>query len=175
MNIASAFLLATLVLGCASAQGASDAFAAVQCKSDIAKALIGQTMSNESTAAIEGRHKDLGLKDLGGSEVSDELFLSSWRICAEEYQLLEEKGIVRDVLKFPGHSKDSPEFVGACLSNGKQAPGVVVAVLTNEKDAATLAATAAWTIDEKAKRFSRLQTQGLRCPRDGVITADGGT
>jgi hypothetical protein len=57
-------------------------------------------MSNERVVAIEDRHKDLGLKDLGGTEISDRLFLITWRICGEEYALLEDKSIVRDVIKF---------------------------------------------------------------------------
>jgi hypothetical protein len=34
-------------------------------------------MSNERVVVVEGRHKELGLKDLGGSEISDRLFLGS--------------------------------------------------------------------------------------------------
>ena len=68
-------------------------------------------MPNERVVVIEERHKDLGLKDLGGTEISDRLFLISWRICGEEYALLEDQGVVRDVLKFPKHSKDSPNLL----------------------------------------------------------------
>ena len=56
-------------------------------------------MSNEAIAVLEERHKDLGLKDLGASEISDRLFAISWRICGEDYILFEEKNTVRDVLK----------------------------------------------------------------------------
>ena len=62
-------------------------------------------MSNEKIVVLEERHKDLELKDLGASEVSDRLTVISWRICGEEYVLLEDKDLVRDVLKFPTHSK----------------------------------------------------------------------
>ncbi len=71
-------------------------------------------MTNEKVSVIEERHKDLGLKDLRGTEISDRLFLISWRICGEEYALLEAQGVVRDVLKFPKHSKDSPQLIGSC-------------------------------------------------------------
>src|ERR1035437_8347205 len=83
-----------------SASYASDGFGSVRCGSDVPKALIGRTMSNERVVAIQERHKDLGLKDLGGSEISDRLFLVSWQICGDEYALLAEKNVVRDVLKF---------------------------------------------------------------------------
>ncbi len=164
----------TLFLFCGNASCASDGFGAVRCGSDIPKALIGQTMSNERVVVIEGRHKDLGLKDLGGSEISERLFLISWQICGDEYALLEEKSVVRDVLKFPRHSKDSPEFIGSCQINGNDVPDAIIAVLRNEKGTEILSATAAWKIDEKRARFVKIPTEGLRCPRDGVVTADEG-
>ena len=37
------------------------------------KALLGRTMSNETIIVLEERHKDLGLKDVGASEISDRL------------------------------------------------------------------------------------------------------
>jgi hypothetical protein len=131
-------------------------------------------MSNERVVVIEQRHKDLALQDLGGSEISDRLFLTSWRICGDEYALLEEKNVVRDVLKFPQHSKASPEFIGSCQIDGKKVSDTIIAVLRNEKGAESLSATAAWKIDAKVTGFVALRTDGLRCPRDGVITVDGG-
>jgi hypothetical protein len=131
-------------------------------------------MSNEKIVAIEERHKDLGLKDLGAQEISDRLFLISWRICGDEYVLLENKDVVRDVLKFPKHSKDSPQFIGSCQSNGQNVPGTAIGVLKNEHGVETLPAVTAWKIDDKQMKFVELQTEGLRCSRDGIITADGG-
>lgn len=156
------------------ASGASDGFGPVRCGSDVRKALIGSKMSDERVAVLEERHRDLGLRDLGGSEISDSLFLGSWRICGGEYALLEEKNVVRDVLPVPPHSKDSPEFEGSCTMSGQRVSGTILAVLKNEKGSDDLSATAAWKIDEKRKAFVRLPVEGLRCPRDGVITADGG-
>jgi hypothetical protein len=37
-----------------------------------------------------------------------------------------------------------------------------------------LPAVAAWKIDEKQVKFVELKTEGLRCSRDGIVTADGG-
>lgn len=154
--------------------GAAGGFDSVHCGADVRKALIGHKMSNEPVAALEERHKDLELKDLGASEISDRLSAISWQICGEEYVLLEDKGVVRDVLKFPKHSKDSPQFVGSCQSNGKKVSGTAIGILKNEPGVEMLTATAAWKIDEKQMKFVELKTEGLRCSRDGIITADGG-
>jgi hypothetical protein len=163
-----------LLLSCSSGMCASDGFGAIRCGSDIPKALVGRTMRNERIVVIEERHKDLGLKDLGGTEISESLFLISWQICGDEYVLLEENEVVRDVLKFPRHSKDSPQFIGACQVNGSDVPGTIIAVLKNDKDTKNLPATVAWKIDEKRMKFIGLQTEGLRCPRSGINTVDGG-
>ena len=152
----------------------ADGFDSVRCGSDIRKALVGRKMSNEPIAVLEERHKDLGLKDLGASEISDRLSAISWRICGEEFVLLEDKDVVRDVLKFPKHSKESPQFIGSCQSNGQKVPGPAIGVLKNENGVEILSAAAAWKIDEKQMKFVELQTEGLRCSRDGIITADGG-
>ena len=151
----------------------ADGFDSVRCGSDVRKALVDRTMPNEKAVLIEERHKDLGLKDLGGTEISDRLFLISWRICGEEYALLEDQGVVRDVLEFPKHSKDSPEFIGACQLNGHDVPGTAIGVLKNENGVEILPAVIAWKIDDKQMKFVKLQTEGLRCSRDGIITADG--
>ena len=89
--------------------------------------------------------------------------------------LLEDShSVVRDVLKVPEHSKRAPEFIGECQNNGTRMPGTIVAILNNEQGRATLSATAAWKIDEKRARFIKISTDGLGCPRSGIITADGG-
>jgi len=132
-------------------------------------------MSNERSASIEARHKALGLKDLGGSELTDDMFLSSWLICGNEYLLiLDKKSVVRDVLQFPQHSKASPEFMGSCRVNGKELPGTIVAVLNNQPGAKNLSAKSAWKIDPRKATFVKLPTEGMQCPRSGIITADGG-
>jgi hypothetical protein len=154
---------------------AADLFSKVRCGTDIPKALIGGFMTNERDASVEARHKDLGLKDLGASELPGGLFLSSWLICGNEYMLiLDKKSIVRDVLQFPKHSKTSPEFSGSCRVNGKEQPGEIVAVLNNEAGAGNLSAKFAWKIDSRKAKFVKLATEGMQCPRSGIITADGG-
>ena len=154
---------------------AADLFSKVQCGTDVPKALIGGSISNERSAAIEARHKTLGLKDLGGSDLAGDLFLSSWLICGNEYMIiLDKKYVVRDVLQFPQHSKASPEFIGSCKVNGKAQPGEMVAVLNNQAGAENLSAKFAWKIDTKKAKFVKSDIEGLQCPRSGIITADGG-
>jgi len=154
---------------------AADLFDKIQCGADIPKTLIGGVMPNGKSAAIEARHKALVLKDLGGSELDGGLFLSSWLICGNEYMMIiDKRSVVRDALQFPQHSKASPEFIGSCEVNGKQLPGEMVAVLNNQAGAEKLSAKFAWKIDKKNAKFLKLATEGMRCPRSGIITEDGG-
>jgi len=168
------FMLVVPLLCSSSSIFDADGFDSVRCGSDVRKALISRKMSNETIVVLEERHKDLGLKDLGASEISDSLNVISWRICGEEYVLLEDKDTVRDVLKFPKHSKESPAFIGSCQLNGQNVPGTAIGILKNENDTKILPAVSAWKIDEKQMKFVELKPEGLRCPRDGIITADGG-
>src|SRR5256886_13583515 len=126
-----------------SAFAASDGFSAIRCDADdIAKTLIGKKMSNERIVDLEKRHEDLGLKDLGATEISERLSCISWLICGSEFMLLQDNLIVRDVLKVPLHSKTSPLFIGACEMNGKKSKDIVVAILDNEKETDASALTA---------------------------------
>jgi len=177
-------ILLLLIIACGKVW-ALDEFAGTKCGADIPKSLVGKHDSNEPVAVIEGRHKDLGLKNLGGSEIPDRLFLASWQICGSEYELLvnTKNGLIRDVLPFPHHSRTSPMFIGACQRDGKETPGTVVAVLNNsagynakdEKLAkTTLKATAAWKIDETKEKFVTQPPENLGCPVGGIVTQDGG-
>ena len=152
-----------------------DLFATVRCGTDIPKALIGRFMSNERVALTEARHKDLSLKNLGGSEITERLFSTSWLICGNEYMLItDKKDIVRDVLQVPQHSKDAPQFIGMCRVHNKQLPDVIVAILTNRAGVENLPAKFAWKIDPKSAKFVKVDVEGMQCPRSGIITSDGG-
>lgn len=177
-------ILFLLIIVCGKAW-ALDEFAGIKCGADIPKSLVGKRDSNERVVVLEERHKDLGLKDLGGTEISDRLFLASWQICGSEYELLvnTKNGLIRDVLPFPPHSATSPMFIGACQAHGKKIPEAVVAVLNNSarydardgKLAKTmLQATAAWKIDVTKEKFARQSTENLGCPLGGIVTLDGG-
>lgn len=160
-----------------SAYAGADGFSAIRCGTDdVAKALIGKKMSNERIVVLEKRHADLGLKHLGADEISDRLNCISWLICGSEFMLLEDDTTVRDVIRVPAHSKKSPLFLGMCEINGKETKTIVVAILNTETEsgAAALPAKIAWKIDEKKAKFVSLSTEGLRCPRSGIITTDGG-
>lgn len=177
-------VLLLLVLACGKVW-AADEFQATKCGADIPGSLIGKHDANERAAVLEERHKDLGLKDLGGTEISDRLFLASWQICGSEYELLvnTKSGLIRDVLPFPRHSAASPMFIGTCQAGGKQVPGTVLAVLNNSagydardrKLAKTvLKATAAWRIDPSKEKFAKQPTEKLGCALGGIVTQDGG-
>jgi len=166
---------------------ARDEFDAVRCGQDISRALSGRKSSSEPVVQIEARHRDLSLKNLGGEEISDAANSASWLICGTEYQLLYDgHQSVRDVLRLPAHSRVSPEFWGICQRNRRKLPGTVVAVLDDRlgdlhgvshyssTDGTVLPAKAAWRVDERSGRFVPLSTNGLQCPRSGIITADGG-
>jgi hypothetical protein len=85
-----AIFMLVLPLFCGTGICHADGFDSVRCGADVRKALLGTKMTNEKVTVIEERHKDLELKDLGGTEISNRLFLISWRICGDEYALLEE-------------------------------------------------------------------------------------
>ena len=126
-----------------SAFAASDGFGAIRCgDDDVVKTLIGKKMSNERIVDLEKRHEDLGLKDLGATEISERLSCISWLICGSEFMLLQDDSTVRDVLKVPAHSKKSPLFIGTCDINGKETKAIVIAIVNTETEggAATLPA-----------------------------------
>src|SRR2546430_7726247 len=129
MKTKKTFAASILVLPffCLSSVCGADGFESVRCGGDVRKAMVGRRTANEPVVVIEARHKDIDLKDLGAEIISDDerLNLIFWRICGEEYAVLECGDIVKDVLKFPKHSKDSPQFVGSCQLNDHDVGGVV--------------------------------------------------
>jgi len=175
-----------ILLLCNTAE-AHDEFDGIHCGQAVSTALVGRKSSDAPVSQIEARHRDLKLKNLGGDEISDSLNAAGWLICATEYQMLyDSRQVVRDVLPFPLHSRASPEFSGFCQRNGQTLKGTVVAVLDNRpadvhgakhysaSDGTLLPAKAAWRVDAQSGKFVPLATNGLRCPRSGIITADGG-
>ena len=157
---------------------AVDEFDTIKCGADIPKAMVGKHSSNGGVVVIEARHSNLGLKDLGGIEISDRLFVISWRICGSEYAVLlnTEKGVVQDVLPVPVHSLQSPQsFAEGCQVASKEIPDAVIAILDNRQglrpkaylDQIMLPAKIAWKIDERQERFVPMPTQGLSCTVTG--------
>jgi hypothetical protein len=186
IGISVCIILGALGAGFGSAQ-AADEFHAVRCGGDVHNALIGRRTANGPVAGIEARHSDLNLKDLGGDEISTRLNSISWSICGKEYVLLSDaSGLVQDVLPFLAHSRIAPQFSGLCRLGAHRQSGVVIAVLNNASermsasshyapdDGTLLPVKVAWTVDEKSSRFVPASTRGLYCPRNGIITANGG-
>jgi hypothetical protein len=167
--------LAATALAALGQVAVADEFRNVKCGADIPSAMIGQRSSNGTVMKIEAKYRALGLKHLGADETSDNLSSINWLICGSEYIVLEDrKDIVRDVLPFPSHSKKTPAFSGICKLNGREAPDIFVAVLNAETSGDLLPALSAWKIDLKAAKFVKASTEGLRCPRSGIYTVDGG-
>jgi hypothetical protein len=151
---------------------AADPFNAVRCNAAIAKALTGKVMSGEGGSGFEDRHKDLGLRHLGATEISDRLALMDWSICGKEFITIEDENrVVRDVLQVPFHSPHFPQFNGLCKINGKEKKDFIFAILI-KSDEDDLPAKAAWRVDEKSGKFIKLSLGGIRCPRIGIFTED---
>jgi hypothetical protein len=157
---------------------AADEFDAIKCGADIPKAMVGKYSPNKRVVVTEARHKNLGIKDLGGTEISAQLFVVSWRICGSEFaELVNTKNhLVRDVLPIPAHSLYSPQsFVEGCQLASKEVPDAVVAILDNSQgqkprgylETIMLPAKVAWKIDERQERFVSMPTQGLSCAVSG--------
>jgi hypothetical protein len=153
---------------------AADEFDTIKCGADIPKAMVGKHSPNGRVVVTEARHSDLGLKDLGGTEVSDQLFVVSWRICGNEYEeLLDTKQKkVQDVLPVPAPSLHSPRSILAgCQVGGKEIHDDVIAILDNSQGQRwksslkefVLPAKVAWKIDEHLERFAPMATEGLSC------------
>jgi hypothetical protein len=161
------------LIGTTNAIWAKDAFDAVKCDGDVAKALVGKKIGSEPVVAIEKRHAAIGLKDEGGDEISDAVSYQSWTICGGSYHLLERDGVVRDVVR-ADHSKQAPSFLGTCKADGAESKDQVLAIL-DAGGADPLHAKSAWRIDEEKTKFVSMDAKGLTCPRSGIATADGGS
>lgn len=169
-----ACILATIYLVSGQTSFA-DEFESVKCGADIPKALIGKRSSNGTIAELEKKYSALGLKGLGGDEISDALSSVSWSICGADYiELVDRRGFVRDALPLPPHSKSAPAFSGICRLNGKELRDIFVAVLDGTATADALPVKTAWKIDQKQAKFVPAPSEGLTCPRSGIATVDGG-
>lgn len=153
----------------------ADQFQKVQCGADIPKALIGQRSANERIVVLESRKRKLGLKHLGADEISSQLSSINYLICGSEFVLLEDrKGLVRDAIAFPAHSRKSPAFSGACQANGRDLPGYYIGVLNGEVAGDMLPVLSAWKIDEKNAKLVKAPGESMRCSRRLIYTVDGG-
>ena len=153
----------------------ADEFQNLKCGTDIPKALIGKRSSNEPIVESEKKYRALGLKGLGADEIADGLSSVNWLICGAEYvELIDRRGVVRDALAFPPHSRSEPAFSGICRAKGRDLPDIILAVLDGSTAADPLPVKTAWKIDQKGIKFAPIPGEGLLCPRSGIITVDGG-
>lgn len=131
-------------------------------------------MGDGTSSSLEEKHKDIGLTDLGGSIGPGELFTGAWRICNQDYILLiNKRQVISDVLKFPAHSPKTPRFSSTgCQGNGVKESDAIEAVLENVAGKDLLPAKVAWKINEKTGKFISIPTEGLLCPRSGILSDD---
>ena len=167
------FLLLFLLAFAPASRAADDGFGGVTCGGDVAKALVGKKLSNEADSVVENRHKNLALKDLGGDEISDAIFLSTWTICGSDYFLTLKRGVVSDVLKLPAHSGAEKAFDGDCTKGKTPVPGVIVGILVDQPGSDALPAKSAWKLDGETGKFTSIPAEGLTCARHGIIFPDG--
>jgi hypothetical protein len=164
---------------------AQDAFAGVRCNADIPKTIVGKVLENERVVVTESKHRDIQLKNTGGTEISNTLFLSGWAMCGKDYQLLQDNGdVIRDALPFV-HSISNPAFLGTCEIAGRKMSEEILAVLNipvpaaagrhyAPNDTTLVPAISAWRIDKTRAQFVKISVGQLRCPRSGIWTEDGG-
>ena len=167
-------LVVAIFLACGQSAFA-DEYQGLHCGDDITKAMIGKRTVNAPIVEIEKKYRAIGLKNLGGDEISDNLSSVGSMICGSEYiELIDRKGIVRDALAFPQHSKTQPAFSGFCQVNGKDLPDVIVGVLDGSAAGDLLPVKTAWKIDQKQVKFVAISGEGMLCPKEGIYTVDGG-
>ena len=173
MKAIQRMFLLLFLLAFAPACWAEDGFGSVTCGGDIPKAMVGKKLSNESDSAVENRQKNLTLKDLGGDEITDDLFLSTWTICGSDYMLTLKRGVVSDVLKMPAHAGAEKEFDGDCTKGKTPVPGVIVGILVDRSGSDALSAKTVWKLDEKTGKFTSMPADGLTCARHDILFPDG--
>ena len=154
------FLLLTIASGAATS--APQSFDALTCKTDIEQALVGRAMPNERVEALEKRYKNLELKDLGGYEVSDTLFLIFWRICGDEYALLQRSDRVTAALKTGKHVEGKEALICHPTEASKDV-GVFIAAAGATRTKTGIVAERAWRIDEPSGSFVPATDGKLEC------------
>jgi hypothetical protein len=145
---------------------AATSFDEINCKSNVASALIGRQMADERIVAIEARYKDISLKNLGAfgmESEGDPWTLVSWSICGREYLVLERHGIVRDALASPLKSGGPQSQVASCTVDGSSLSGTVVVFLDADDKKWPKPVKYAWLIDNTAIRFGRIKGNEIIC------------
>ncbi len=175
-------IVVALLLASAPAR-AADVFDAIKCGGDIPGALVGRSVPNTPIGRLEARHKNIGLEVVGSFGLTDDVAITSFRICGTEYATLNGKRI-RDAVALPERSWTAPDLIGTCVKDGRTLPDMVLAILDNPKalrktrtpqDQQTfLPAKVAWQIDMARGRFVKLDVDGLACPLGDVMDQQPG-
>ena len=152
---------AVLVAASGAAGAAPRSFEGLTCKTDIEQALVGREMPNERVAALEARYKKLELKDLGGYEVSDTLFLIFWRICGDEYALLQRDGRVGAALKTGKHVEGKGALI--CHPSDPAKRDVYIAAAGATRTKTGIVAERAWRIVGETASFEPAMDPKLEC------------
>ena len=154
----TAILLAPIL---ALAQTPQKSFDGLSCQSNIEQELQGRQMPNEPVSNTEARYKSLGLKDNGADEIRDQLNAVIWRICGDQYVLLQKKDRVQAVLKVPQQYRNSGDLIN-CVAQDKAKLGYYLAVPAKGRPGS---AQAAWMLDEKNLKFVAADPAKLECER----------
>jgi hypothetical protein len=161
-------LLCLLVLTLACGTAAAEGFDGLTCGMDLAKALKGRHLPDEPSNTTDAKHKDIGLKGLGADELDwgSEVWM---KMCGATYAMLvDQKALIRDVLKVPAEPGATLAFEGSCKGGPKDHE--VIAVVEDKAGATDLPAKAAWMIDDAKKRYASVPSEGMLCPRgDGLV------
>ena len=150
-----------LIVASGTANSAPKSFDGLTCKTDVEQALVGRAMPNERVQALESRYKSLELKDLGGYEVSDTLFLIFWRICGDEYGLLQRDGRVTAALKTGKHVEGKEALI--CHPSDPAKGDVYIAAAGATRTKTGIVAERAWRIDPESARFEPAMDPKLEC------------
>jgi len=178
-----AFGIVAALLLAAGPTRAADIFDAVKCGGDIPGALIGKSIPNIPVVRLEARHKNIDLEIVGSFGLTDDVAITSLRICGTNYAALNAR-VIRDVVALPELSWRTPDLIGSCLKGGQPLPLMVLAVLDNPKalrktrtpqDLQTfLPAKFAWQIDMAGGKFVKLDVDGLACPLSDMMDQQPG-
>jgi hypothetical protein len=155
---------------------ASDAFGNLSCGPAIEASLISRTMPPGSNSSMEFKFKSIGLRILGSTQLSEDLYSQSFIVCGREFMIIvNNKHRILDAISIPNHSREAPESIGRCEANGKTTKYEIVAVLDNsDPSQSMLPAKFARVIDLDRGHFQGVSLDNLKCSRDGIFTADGG-
>ena len=138
--------------------------AALTCAAALEKVLVGRTMSDEPVAKVEARYKSLGVKNLGGYEVSDTLFLGFWQVCGDEFAILQAGAQVKAALKTGKHVDGQDSMI--CHPKDASKGGVYIAAPGATHTKSGVVAERAWRIDEQSASFTPAMSDALECGTD---------